>query len=102
MNRRTGIASMAALSSFLLCGAQSSPTSCKSSGSIGPSNAEGVGVTVAAAAVIVVGVVVLVEVNKSHHTIKGCVLSGPDGIQVENEGDKKIYALVSSPANVKV
>jgi hypothetical protein len=101
MNRRVGIVSMLALSSFLLCGA-SSPTQCKSSGSIGPSTGEVVGVGVAVGAVIVVGTVVLVEVHKSHHTIKGCVTTGPDGLEVQNESDKKTYALTGVPANVKV
>jgi hypothetical protein len=102
MNHRMGIVSMAALSSFLLCGFQQSPTSCKSSGSIGPSTGEVVGIGVAIGAVIVVGTVVLVEVHKSHHTIKGCVSAGPNGLLVENDSDKKIYSLTGVPANVKV
>jgi hypothetical protein len=99
MNRRIGTVSMFALSSFLLCGA-SSPTQCKEQ--IGPSTGEVVGVAVAAGAVIVVGTVVLVEVNKSHHTIKGCVTTGPSGLTVINESDKKVYALTGIPVNVKV
>jgi hypothetical protein len=101
MNRRTGLVSLISLSSILLCGA-GSPTGCQSSGSIGPSNGEVIGIGVAAVAVVVVGVVVLVEVNKSHHTIKGCVSSGPGGLEVLNESDKKVYALMGVPANVKV
>lgn len=101
MNRRIGIVSMVALSSFLLCGFQQAPVSCQKE-QIGPSNGEIIGIGVGITAAVVVGVVVLVEVNKSHHTIKGCVSSGPDGIQVESESDKKVYSLVSSPANVKV
>ena len=93
---------MAALSSLLLCGAQTSPTACKSSGSIGPSTGEVVGVVVGVGAAVVVGTVVLVEVNKSHHEIKGCVSTGPNGLEVENESDKKTYALVGVPPNVKV
>ena len=98
MKRSTGIVSMIALSSFLLCGA-TAPTNCHES--IGPSTGEVVGVAVAIGAAIVV-TVVLVERNNSHHTVKGCVTSGPGGIQVQNESDKKIYILASSPANVKV
>ena len=99
MNRRIGTVSMLALTSFLLCGA-SSPTQCKEQ--IGPSNGEVIGIAVAAGAVIVVGTVVLVEVNKSHHTIKGCVTTGPNGLTVINESDKKVYALTGIPVNVKV
>lgn len=101
MNRRTGIVSMVSLSSILLCGAYA-PTSCQSSGHIGPSTGEVVGIGVAAVAVVVVGVVVLVEVNKSHHTIKGCVSSGPGGLEVLNGSDKKTYSLMGVPPNVKV
>jgi hypothetical protein len=95
---------MAALSSFLLCGMQSSPTGCtnSNSGRIGPSEGEVVGIGVGVTAAVVVGVVVLVEVNKSHHTIKGCVTNGPNGIEVQNESDKKTYSLVGVPASVKV
>jgi len=101
MKHRNGIISMLALSSFLLCGANS-PTTCTSSGHIGPSNAEVVGALVGVGAVIVVGTVVLVEVNKSHHTIKGCVTAGPNGVEIENESDKKSYLLVGDPSKVKV
>lgn len=99
MNRKSGVICFAAFSSFLLCGAQA-PTQCHES--IGPSTGEVVGVAVGVGAVIVVGTVVLVEVNKSHHTIKGCVSTGPNGLEVLNESDKKTYALVGVPANVKV
>ncbi len=99
MNRRTGLVSMVLLTSILLCGS-TAPTTCKSN--IGPSTGDVVGVGVAAVAVVVVGVVVLVDVNKSHHTIKGCVSSGPGGLEVLNESDKKVYALMGVPANVKV
>jgi hypothetical protein len=54
------------------------------------------------AAVIVVGTVVLVEVNKSHHTVKGCVTAGPDGLAVHTEGNGKTYALTGVTANAKV
>jgi hypothetical protein len=99
MQHKTGIVSMIALSSFLLCGA-SAPTDCK--GSFGPSTGEVVGIGVAIGATIVIGTVVLVHVNHSHHEIRGCVTSGPNGLQVENESDKKIYTLIGVPSNVKV
>jgi len=100
VKRQTGIVAMIALSSFLLCGA-SSPTSCAPQ-HIGPSTGEVVGIGVAVGAGIVVGVVVLVEVNKSHHTIKGCVTAGPNGIQVVSDSDKKTYFLVGDPSKAKV
>jgi hypothetical protein len=101
MHRRSGLISLAAASSLLLCAANST-SGCNSSGHIGPSTGEIVGATVGIAAAVVVGTVVLVEVNKSHHTIKGCVTAGPDGILVHNESDQKIYSLSGVTAEVKV
>jgi len=102
MQFRRGIICFLALSSFLLCGA-TSPTSCNSSQQqIGPSEGEVVGAAVGIVAVVVVGTVVLVEVNKSHHNLKGCVTAGPDGLTLHTEGNGKTYALTGVPANVKV
>jgi hypothetical protein len=93
-----------ALSSLLLCGA-TSPTSCSSSSNsgltLGPSNGE-IGAAVGIVAGVAVGTVVLVEVNKSHHNLKGCVTTGPDGLTLHSEGNSKVYALTGVPANVKV
>lgn len=103
MYRRSGIISFAALSSLLLCGA-TSPSGCTSSpsGTIGPSKGEVYGAAAGIIAVALVGTVVLVEVHKSHHTIKGCVTTGPDGLELRNEGNQKTYALTGVTANVKV
>jgi hypothetical protein len=101
MHRRSGFVSLAAAGSLLLCAANST-NGCKSSSSqIGPSTSEVVGAGVGVAAALVVGTVVLVEVHKSHHTIKGCVSAGPDGLEVQNEKDHKIYGLTGVTANVK-
>jgi hypothetical protein len=100
MQRRKGILAFAALSSFLLCGATTSPTACNSK-PIGPSTGEVVGIGVGVVGGIAVGTIVLVEVHKSHHTVKGCVTAGPDGLEVHNEGDQKVYALTGITANVK-
>lgn len=100
MPRKTGIISMLALSSFLLCGA-TAPVTCKEN-NIGPSTGEVVGIGVGIGAAVVIGTVVLVHVNHSHHEIRGCVSSGPNGLQVQNDSDKKLYTLIGVPANVKV
>jgi hypothetical protein len=62
-----------------------------------------IGVGVAAAAVITIGTVVLVHNHNSHHTIKGCVVSGPEGIQIQSGSgsDMKTYTLAGDP-NIKV
>lgn len=101
MHRCSGIIAFAALSSFLLSGS-TSPTSCPSSGNIGPSGGQVAGAIIGVGAVITVGTVVLVKVHNSHHTIRGCVTAGPDGIQVRNKGDKKVYTITGATAGVKV
>ena len=102
MWHKRGIVAFVGLSSILLCGA-TSPSGCTPSNEqIGPSKGEVIGIAVGIGAAIAVGTIVIVEVNKSHHTIRGCVTAGPDGIQVHNEGDQKVYALTGITANVKV
>jgi hypothetical protein len=105
MIRRGGVISAVALSSFLLCGA-TAPTSCTpaSSGNdnIGPSKGEVVGAAVGVVAVLVLGTVVIVEVNKSHHRLKGCVSAGPNGLELRDSGNQKVYSLTGITANVKV
>jgi len=98
-NQKFGFIAMAALTPFFLCGA-TSPTGCQPQPK--PSNA---GIYATAAAVgggIVVGAIILVEVNKSHHTVKGCVSAGPNGVVVRNESDNENYDLVGVTANTKV
>jgi len=78
MNRRSGIACFVILGVLLTCGS-TAPPACNEK--IGPSDGEVIGAVIGVAAAIVVGTVVLVEVsNKSHHTVKGCVTAGPDGL----------------------
>jgi|SRR5580658_1488109 hypothetical protein len=102
MNRRSGIVCFVILGSLLICGS-TAPPGCAPSGQIGPSSGEIIGGVIGVAAVIVVGTVVLVEVSdKSHHTIKGCVTAGPDGLTVHTDGNGKTYALTGVTANVKV
>ena len=98
-NQKFGFIAMAALTPLFLCGA-TSPTGCQPQPQ--PSNA---GIYATAAAVgggIVVGAIILVEVNKSHHTVRGCVSTGPNGLVVLNESDNQNYALVGVTANTKV
>ena len=91
----------AALASLVCCAA--GPTGCtnmpiQSSGGFGPSGAQ---VTAAAlgAGAAVVGVVVLV--HHSNHTRKGCILSGPNGLEVQVPGDPRTLDLTGLTANAK-
>jgi hypothetical protein len=98
MNRRAGILCLTGLSAFLLCGS-TAPATCKEN--IGPSNGEVYGIAAGVAAGLTIGIIVLVEVHKSHHQIKGCVSTGPTGLEVENESDHKIYTLTGASTSLK-
>jgi hypothetical protein len=103
MIRRTGVLSLVALTAFLLCGA-TDPNGCQSSGNshIGPTGGQ-IAAAVAGVAIVVVGTVVLIEVHKHHHNVKGCVLSGPNGIEVQTLGDNPTtYTLTGDASKVQV
>ena len=89
---------MVALASFLL-GAPTAPTGCTPAPQPSHTGAE-VG-AIAAVAGVVIGTVVLVEVHKSSHTIKGCVTAGPNGLQLRDK-DMKTYNLLGATASTKV
>lgn len=97
---RSGLISGILTSSLLVATA---PTSCNSNGnfSVGPSGAEVAGAIVGVSAVIV-GAVVLVEVHHSHHTLKGCVASTSDGLQMISASGGETYALSGATTGLKV
>jgi hypothetical protein len=35
------------------------------------------------------------------HSINGCALSGPDGLELQNRGDQQTYALIGEVAGIK-
>jgi|ERR1039457_3037497 hypothetical protein len=99
-NRPLGVAAFAALA-VLCCSGASSPTGCQSSGHIGPTTGEVVGAAVGIGAVIAVAIIVPVEISRSHHTIKGCVVTGSNGLQLQTS-DAKTYSLEGDAASIKV
>ena len=51
--------------------------------------------------VVVVVAVVVIHMHKSKkRTITGCVVSGPNGMNLTNEKDKRIYALSGATAGI--
>lgn len=103
MLRHNGIVSMTCLAVLLQSGTtMQSCNTTPASTSIGPSKGEVIGAAVAVVAVVVVGTVVLVEVHNSHHTIKGCVTSGPNGLQVQDMNNAHIYYVSGVTTGVKV
>jgi hypothetical protein len=99
MNRRISIAAAVALASFLLCGS-TAPEGCQPAPQPSHTGAEAAGIAIVAGAVI--GTVVLVEIHKAHHTIKGCVSMGPNGLEVKDSKAMKTYSLVGVNPNAKV
>jgi hypothetical protein len=73
----------------------------KVSGRIGPSAGPIIaGIVGAAAAVVVVTIVVIHESTKKR-VITGCVVSGDNGMSVQNEKDKRSYALSGNTIGLK-
>jgi hypothetical protein len=101
MYRRTGIVSMIAFTLFVCCG-QSAPVACTPAPQPSHTGAEVAAVAVVAG--VVIGTVVLVEVHKGHHRVKGCVSTGPNGLQIRtiNDMDSKTYTLEGVTQDVKV
>jgi hypothetical protein len=62
-----------------------------------------VGLSVAAMATVLVGVTVgiTLAVQHSHHTLQGCIVSGPNGLELRLN-DAKVYTLEGELADVKV
>jgi hypothetical protein len=91
----------------LVCCVSVGPTACtngvgqSSSGSLGPTRTEITAAAIGISAAAAVTVVAIVEVHRSHHTVKGCVSSGPNGFQVQTQDDSKTYALAGDTANIK-
>jgi hypothetical protein len=97
---RLGI-TVVALTALVCCGYSSSAKAQVFQGSIGPSGGEiaaaavGVGVAVATIAVVTV-----ISVNNSHHTLKGCVFAGPNGLKLQTS-DSKTYAIEGDATSIK-
>jgi hypothetical protein len=98
MIRPTGIASMVALA-LLTTGSGAPMQSCKPAPQ--PSHTGATIGAVAALAGVAIGTAVLVEMHHHKHTVKGCVSVGPNGLQIQNDGDKKTYTLVGVTTNTK-
>lgn len=98
MSKRPTVALILGLSLLVCCGATSG--SCNTSDEqIGPSKGEVVGVAVAAVAVVAAAIIIPVEISKSHHTLKGCILSTPAGLELRTD-DNKTYALSGTTAGL--
>src|SRR5260370_19724429 len=89
-----------ALTSFVSFGVITMDGCDSQSFNIGPSKGQVVGAILGAAVVLGGTTAVLIEVHHKHHTVKGCVSSGANGLQVESD-DKKTYLLTGNTLNIK-
>lgn len=68
---------------------------------IGPSKGQ-IAAAIVGAVAVIIGVVVLVYYGTHKHaSIVGCVASGPSGLSVRNDKDKKTYALAGDSAALR-
>jgi hypothetical protein len=96
MDRRKGIVSMVALTSFLFCG-MTAPQQCNTN----TNNGHGTAIAVGAIAAIGVGTVVLIAVHSSHHNIKGCAYSDKNGLHIQDGNTMKKFVLTGATPNIK-
>lgn len=70
---------------------------------IGPSNGAIIAAGVGIAAVIVAVPTIIVVEQHNHHTVKGCLINGPNGLQIQETQDPHTtYTLDGTSANLKV
>jgi len=101
MNRDTkAAASILALLSVFVSGCCQTGSPCENT-TIGPSKGEIVGIAIGAIAGTAVVVGTAVAISHDHHILKGCVSTGPDGLQLSRDSDKKVFALVGASADIK-
>ena len=88
-----------ALSLLVCCGASSG--SCNTSNEqIGtPAKGEIIAASIGAVAVVAAVIIIPVEINKSHHTLKGCVYTTPAGLELRTT-ENKTYALSGTIADI--
>ena len=101
MSRRVPALTFSLLSLTLGCvPGPGSPGS--SSGSL-PTHGDVIAAGIAVVAVAaVITTVVIVDVHE-HHTVKGCLISGPNGLQIQETSDNKnIYSLEGASTNLNV
>ncbi len=66
----------------------------------GPSGGEIAGIIIGAAVVVGGTTAILVHVNHSHHQVKGCVSSSPNGLQLQTD-DKRNWLLTGNTPEIK-
>jgi hypothetical protein len=68
---------------------------------IGPSKGEVIGLSVAAGAVLGVGGYLIYRAAHKHASIQGCIATDQNGLSLQNEKGKKMYALAGDSATLR-
>ena len=90
---RTGLRGLVVIVLCVALAVPALPQSLCCSGNIGPSKGEVIGIIAGAAAAIGVGGYLIYRASHKYALIQGCVTSGQNGLSLQNEKDKKTYAL---------
>lgn len=97
---RKRVIAMLAITSLVSTGVIAMDGCDNQSFNIGPTKGQVVGAILGSAAILGGTTAVLIAVHKSHHSVKGCVISSENGLLIEN-GDKKTYLLAGNTATIK-
>lgn len=100
MIRRSGSISILALTAYLFCGF-TQPNQCKSNSGGGGNGGLIAGVVIGGA-VVATAIVVPVAISHSRHTLKGCAITGDNGLQVIEEDSTKRFTLAGTTDAIKV
>lgn len=69
----------------------------------GPGNGAIIAAAVGVAAVVVLVPTIIVVEQHNHHTVKGCLINGPNGLQIQETQDPHTtYTLEGAPVDLKV
>ena len=100
MFSRAGVAPLIALTSLstLTLGCTPGPSS---NLSFGPTKAETAAMVGIVAGVVIVPTVLIVK-HHNHHNVKGCIVEGPNGLQIQEIQDyQNLYSIDGAPASLK-
>ena len=77
------------------------PAEAQFTGPIGPSNGEVVGILIAMIAVTAAITVGVVYAIRHQPSLRGCAISGPGGLTLENESDHQSFSLNGETTGIK-
>jgi hypothetical protein len=70
-------------------------------GGVTRGDAKAIEIGVIAGGAAAVGFGIYFAVHHGHHSLRGCAVSGPNGLQLRNRGDQQTYALTGEVASIQ-